>query len=180
MPFESPALRERETVCGHPGSDCRDHGDPAGLCVHGDGARDRGECAGAAPCSLSASAERYRCCSCIGHTKVACTCSHERPPYTHGVVETDGTRVSTQAWEVRFQSQQKGTSPDVSVGLFRTEYLHQFCVLKTEEETIHAPQGNKKAVLCIAPMEGTRRQVGREAKGLFGIRSFVPLIFRTM
>lgn len=84
MPFESPALREGETICGHPGSDRCYHGDPAGLRVHGDGARDCGECAGAAPCSLSASAERYRCCSCISHAKVACTLPHERPPYSRG------------------------------------------------------------------------------------------------
>lgn len=40
-----------------------------------------------------------------------------------------------------------------------------------------APRGNKKLALSIAPMEGTRRQVGRKARGLFGVRPFVPLIF---
>lgn len=61
MPFSLSALREGETVCRYSGFNRLDHGNPAGLCVHGDRARDCGECPGAAARSLPAPAERYGC-----------------------------------------------------------------------------------------------------------------------
>lgn len=61
MPFSLSALREGEAVCRYSGFNCLHHGNPAGLCVHGDRARDCGERPGAAACGLPAPAERYSC-----------------------------------------------------------------------------------------------------------------------
>lgn len=102
--------------------------------------------------------------------------AHMNGHLTYGVVETWHSGVQPGR-KVRFQSWWKGTSPGVSVALFRTGHFHQFCVLKNRGGNIHAPQGNRKLVLSIASVEGTRHQVGRDARGLFGVRPLVPLIF---
>lgn len=97
IPFEFSAFRERETLRRYPRFNRLHHGNPVGLCIYRNRARDGGERAGAAPRSLSAAAERYRCYYCAwqggGMFKVK-------------AVETDvGARMYCPCAEIGFQSQ---------------------------------------------------------------------------
>lgn len=59
MLLSPTACREGEIFCGHSGAHRSDYGDPAGLCLHGDGFSDGGERAGTAACCVPAAAQRY-------------------------------------------------------------------------------------------------------------------------
>lgn len=166
-PSAFSAFREGETSCRHPGFDCLHHGDPAGLRVHGDGARDGGERAGAAPGSLSAAAERYSCYSrsreaalgCV--TSGTCACS----PWRRDRLECVGrASPSVRVWLLRSSAPALVSGREgQEAGAFPTR------VRPT------ALQGKERRSRCfLLPTQGAGR-----TRGAIHGKPFVPLTFES-